>query len=130
MADNGDDDGKDYTVGRGKPPVHTRWKKGVSGNPSGRSKKPPTLQEDLIEEGARLVPLPDGSGQITVQRAMVKSLLHRAIQKDNKAASLVIKIQTAAQSADAFTDDGGVLTDEEEVILKDFLTRHATRRGK
>ncbi|HEY2446720.1 MAG TPA: hypothetical protein VGI20_13375 [Rhizomicrobium sp.] len=27
---------KDYEVGHGKPPVHTRFKKGVSGNPSGR----------------------------------------------------------------------------------------------
>jgi hypothetical protein len=25
-----------YTVGYGKPPVHTRFQKGVSGNPRGR----------------------------------------------------------------------------------------------
>jgi Family of unknown function (DUF5681) len=29
---------KDYAVGRGKPPVHTRFKKGQSGNPKGRRK--------------------------------------------------------------------------------------------
>ncbi len=28
----------DYEVGHGKPPKHTRWKKGQSGNPNGRSK--------------------------------------------------------------------------------------------
>ena len=27
---------RDYTVGRGKPPVHTRFKPGQSGNPRGR----------------------------------------------------------------------------------------------
>ena len=27
-----------YEVGRGKPPVHTRWKPGQSGNPGGRPK--------------------------------------------------------------------------------------------
>jgi hypothetical protein len=30
---------RDYPVGRGKPPVHTRFKKGQSGNPRGRRPK-------------------------------------------------------------------------------------------
>ena len=29
-------DTPEYTVGRGKPPVHTQFKKGQSGNPSGK----------------------------------------------------------------------------------------------
>ena len=29
------EDKRDYEVGRGKPPVHTRFKKGQSGNPRG-----------------------------------------------------------------------------------------------
>ena len=29
----------DYQVGPGRPPLHTRFKKGESGNPSGRSTK-------------------------------------------------------------------------------------------
>ena len=31
-----DYDDRDYEVGKGKPPKETRWKKGQSGNPSGR----------------------------------------------------------------------------------------------
>jgi hypothetical protein len=27
---------RDYKVGRGRPPLHTRFKKGWSGNPGGR----------------------------------------------------------------------------------------------
>ena len=34
-----DDKEKDYKVGYGSPPVDTRFKKGQSGNPSGRPKK-------------------------------------------------------------------------------------------
>ena len=30
---------RDYEVGRGKPPVHSRFKKGQSGNPRGRPAK-------------------------------------------------------------------------------------------
>jgi hypothetical protein len=33
------DDQHDYAVGHGKPPVHTRFKKGQSGNPRGRHPK-------------------------------------------------------------------------------------------
>jgi Family of unknown function (DUF5681) len=33
------DDQHDYKVGPGRPPLHTRFQKGQSGNPGGRSKK-------------------------------------------------------------------------------------------
>src|SRR6056297_1938939 len=34
-----------YDVGYGKPPEHTKWKKGQSGNPSGKKKK----EADLLD---------------------------------------------------------------------------------
>ena len=37
----------DYDVGYGRPPVHTRFKPGQSGNPKGRKRKPPSLLPDL-----------------------------------------------------------------------------------
>jgi hypothetical protein len=33
------DDQHEYKVGPGRPPLHTRFQKGQSGNPGGRSKK-------------------------------------------------------------------------------------------
>jgi Family of unknown function (DUF5681) len=36
MSSSGDDD---YKVGHSKPPKHTQFKKGQSGNPSGRGKR-------------------------------------------------------------------------------------------
>ena len=42
---------RDYEVGRGKPPVHSRFKKGQSGNPRGpRSKNLPALLVDALNE--------------------------------------------------------------------------------
>ena len=38
---------RDYAVGRGKPPVHTRFKKGQSGNP--RGPRPKHLPALLVE---------------------------------------------------------------------------------
>ncbi len=39
-----------YEVGYGKPPQATRWKKGVSGNPSGRPKKKTSIDDLLNRE--------------------------------------------------------------------------------
>jgi hypothetical protein len=43
----------DYTVGYGKPPVHTRFVKGQSGNPRGRPKSKPGVGAKALarEEG-------------------------------------------------------------------------------
>ena len=48
-----DDDKTDYKVGYKKPPLHTRFRKGQSGNPRGRprgSKNLSTLLTDALNE--------------------------------------------------------------------------------
>ena len=45
------DSESDYKVGPGRPPLHTRFKKGQSGNPGGRSAKSlPALLADALNE--------------------------------------------------------------------------------
>jgi len=47
---DGEDDGnRDYDVGYGKPPKHSQWKKGQSGNPKGPKKGSRALKTDLDE---------------------------------------------------------------------------------
>jgi|HubBroStandDraft_6_1064221.scaffolds.fasta_scaffold524295_2 hypothetical protein len=40
----------DYEIGYGKPPKSGRFKKGISGNPSGRPKKPSDFASELKKE--------------------------------------------------------------------------------
>ena len=40
----------DYEVGYGRPPKHSRFKKGQSGNPEGRPKEPATFLESLNKQ--------------------------------------------------------------------------------
>jgi hypothetical protein len=53
--DGAEDGVGNYRVGNKKPPVHTRFKPGVSGNPRGRPKKRPKFFEILLEEFYRNV---------------------------------------------------------------------------
>ena len=45
-----------YKVGYKKPPLHTRFKPGQSGNPSGLAKIPSTFREMFLKELYRKVP--------------------------------------------------------------------------
>ena len=45
------EDEQDYKVGPGRPPLHTRFKKGRSGNPGGKRKQNmPALLADTLDE--------------------------------------------------------------------------------
>jgi hypothetical protein len=61
---------RDYEVGHGKPPMGSRFKKGQSGNPGGRSTKtaPPLLVRKFNEQ---VVVATNGRRQKTTRREVV-----------------------------------------------------------
>lgn len=79
-------------TGYKNPPVAPRWKKGQSGNPSGRKRGSLNLRTDLIAELEEVIQINEGgsSRQITKQRALLKSLAARGIQGDARAANLIL----------------------------------------
>jgi hypothetical protein len=77
-----------YEVGYGKPPVHTRFRKGQSGNPrGGRSAKTGRLKAILLKEAYRTVRVREGDciEQIPAIRAILRSMITHAA-KGNAAA--------------------------------------------
>ncbi len=81
----------DYKVGRGRPPKEYSWKKGQSGNPSGRPRKKPNKKE-MIERilNERLVIREDGKPhKVTKEEALYRSQLAKAIKGDTQAAKYV-----------------------------------------
>lgn len=82
MADNGKYNvpKPEYEVGYGKPPKSGRFKKGKSGNPSGRSKKPKAFGESFMAELARNIEYKE-NGKLKKQPAVkliIRRLVHQA----------------------------------------------------
>ena len=71
---------KTYEVGFGRPPRHTRFKAGQSGNPKGKPKKAVSLATDVQNELAERIAIREGEKSLRVskQRALIKALLARA----------------------------------------------------
>ncbi len=80
-----------HGMGYGRPPVHTRFKPGQSGNPAGRRKGQPSFGELMLREAARLVKVKSGEGieTITKHEVIVRQLWKLAMQGDIAAMRLV-----------------------------------------
>jgi hypothetical protein len=80
-------------VGYGRPPLHTRFKPGQSGNPTGRPKGTVSFRLDFAEEFAELIAVPGNGGALcTKRRALVKKLINEAISGEAKDASALISL--------------------------------------
>ena len=68
---------RDYAVGYGKPPRHTRFTQGQSGNPRGRARGAKNLKTLLIETLNELVVVAENGGRRTISKgqAIIKQLV-------------------------------------------------------
>jgi hypothetical protein len=86
---------RDYDIGYKKPPVHSIWKKGQSGNLSGRRKgtvKSADIDVVLDEVLSALVPVNENgrAGKISKLRALLTQTVNKGLKGDNRAAALVL----------------------------------------
>jgi len=81
-----------YEVGYGKPPKHTRFKPGSSGNPLGRPHRSKNLKTIVAEELNQAITIRVGekSQRITKRQAMIKRAVHKALEGDDRALRLVL----------------------------------------
>ena len=84
----------DYVVGKGKPPKHTRFKKGQSGNPRGRRrgyKNVATLFTEVLNE--KVAVTENGKRKIiTKLEATIKQLVNKAASGDHRAMNLLLRL--------------------------------------
>ena len=109
----------DYEVGYGKPPRHTRFKKGQSGNPRGRPSGSKNLSTLLTEALNEVVIVAENGGRrkITKRQAIITQLVNQSAKADWRATKILLDIlqvieartepMTAETSLDA-ADEGVV----------------------
>jgi len=102
-------EGGSYEVGFGKPPEHSRFRKGRSGNPAGRPKGALDLGTLLGKALAEKVAVKDASGRrrkISKLEAALTQLVNKAAGADLRAIRLLVDLDRR-QRADRAADGGG-----------------------
>jgi hypothetical protein len=112
-------DDSEYSVGYKKPPRHSQFKPGQSGNPNGRPKKVKGVLEVLTKEVLAVVTLVEQSGKrqrVSMLEAILKHCVRNAAKGNLKATAMVLNYLKPCQ------DDGG---DNLGELLQHLRARHA-----
>ena len=115
-----DDDG-DYEVGYGKPPHHTRFKAGQSGNPRGRPSGAKNLATLLNEALNELVVVTENGGRkrISKRQASFKQLVNEAAKGNWRALKLLVDIlQDIERRTAPQTEESSFSLADEKVIAQ------------
>jgi Family of unknown function (DUF5681) len=114
----------EYKVGYGKPPKSGQFKRGRSGNPKGRPKGSQKLATDLAAELSEQIPVrEDGkSRRVSKQRALIKSLMAKALQGDVRANAAVLALY-ARVITDLPDGEDRFVEENELQILRQFAPR-------
>ena len=118
------EDKRDYEVGRGKPPVHTRFKKGQSGNPRGpRPKNLSALLLDALNE--KVVVTIDGERrEITKREAIATQLVNKSTSADLRATKMLTDmLKDAEKKAGAPPPEPCPFTPTDKEVVKGFVER-------
>ena len=115
-----DDDKPDYKVGYKKPPLHTRFRKGQSGNPRGRprgSKNLSTLLIDALNEP--VVVTEDGRKRKISKRELgVRQLVNKFAMAEAQATKILLGLmqERDRRAAEASAERPSFGADDEKVI--------------
>lgn len=102
-----------YEVGYGKPPLHSRFKPGQSGNPKGRKKGVVNFVTALHRALSERVIVLEGNRRksITKTEAMFKTMVNRAVKGDARAVREVISMAPSLEALLAGAGSPGSASD-------------------
>ena len=124
------DDERDYEVGYGKPPPHTQFVKGQSGNPRGRppgAKNMKTLVTKALNE---LVVITDNGGhrKVSKREAIVTQLVNRSAKADLKAIQILLGLLHEIEGDTDPHSGDPIFTEADQQIIQRIQARFRARR--
>ena len=87
----------DYVVGKCKPPIHTQWPPGESGNPSGRPKGRRNLKTELKELLCKQITIRDGETERKLSLPAANIFAHGVKGAKGDARSTALYLNTLRQ---------------------------------
>ena len=119
-------DEREYSVGKGKPPQHTRFQKGQSGNPKGRPKGKTNLAT-VLEKALREKVVINENGQrktVTKLEAALTALVNKAASGDLRALQqLAALVRSGEERSAQVTPPTATMTEMDQKVLQGVLRR-------
>jgi hypothetical protein len=122
---------RDYVVGYGKPPVHTRFQKGRSGNPKGRprgKKNMSTLLSAALD--AAIIVVENGRRKkISKREAIITQLVNKSASADLKATQIVLAMLQDVEARADDSSDSATFTEADQEIIQRIQARLRNENG-
>jgi hypothetical protein len=118
-------------VGYKRPPLHTRFQRGVSGNPRGRQKGVRNFGADVKRTLEIPVNLTENgkSKRVSTQEALMLRLREKALKSDARALETLLSFARTHNEDFAGLSEGRSLVEEDQAILdayhEDLLTHRS-----
>lgn len=120
----------DYAVGHARPPIHSRFKPGQSGNPTGRKKGSINLKTVMRRVAATEITLNDNGAQrrVSVLEGVVMRVAQDAIRGHQRSADTFIDLCDRHLPAEEGEAAAGMPQEDEDILAR-FLTKKTKRDG-
>ena len=119
-------------VGYRRPPKHSQFKKGRSGNPRGRPKSISSFKADLAAELQEKLTLTENGRprKITKQRAFIKTLTAAAIKKDIRAVNALLACMRLFGVGEDDAAPAKSIDLEDLELLETYLVQQRNRQAR
>jgi uncharacterized protein DUF5681 len=122
--------GANSPVGYGRPPVHTRFKPGQSGNPRGRRKGQRNVHTVVDEALSQRITIREGNRTRSVTKldAVIVTMVNAALKGDAKAqASLMAMMRSLGMTGEPPpATNPEPFTPDDQSLIADYLRRHGS----
>ena len=117
-------------VGYKRPPKHSQFRKGQSGNPKGRPKGAKGFAAELQQELDEIIPVREGGRErrLSKRRVIIKRMVEAALKGEPKAIQAIARAEPKPDDQ-AHDLSPAELTQDDQQILERFFNRHRSFGG-